>query len=48
LDGFHIEQASALMGMEPVWSNFRWEQSQPWRGEVILAPYDPGNNPWWG
>lgn len=46
--GVFIEQASALLGCEPVWSSSRWEGNQPWEGEVVLAPYDERSNKVWG
>jgi len=38
--GYIIEQATALLGIESVWSTRRWRQSQPWRGQVALVEYD--------
>jgi hypothetical protein len=45
-DGYVVEQASALCGIEPVWSNERWEQSQPWDGDVVMVEYDE-SMPYW-
>ena len=40
-----IEQASALCGIENVWSNSRWIQSK-WKGDIIICEYD-GSEPYW-
>lgn len=45
--GFVVQQASALLGVEFVWSNYRWNQCQPWDGEVDIVEYDKGNQSVW-
>ncbi len=45
LEGEVIEQASALLGIESVWSAYRWGQSN-WQGSVILVEYDESYPLW--
>jgi hypothetical protein len=42
-----VQQATALLGVESLWSNYRWMHSQPWDGPVVVAEYDESNPVWW-